>query len=180
MISSERLAEMCRVHPAQIRKDLSYFGEFGIRGVGYNVRDLLSEIKKIFSTHREWRLAIVGIGQMGTALVRHANFAQKNYRFVAAFDSDLEKIGREVTSGIVIEPFSRIRPLIRELGIEVGVVTTQPAETRNVVDLLVDAGIRAILNCSPLQVGSLENCVVENVDLTVNLEYLAYFLSESM
>ena len=87
VVSSEKLAEMCRVNPAQVRKDLSYFGEFGVRGVGYDVRDLLLEIKKILVSDREWRLGIVGLGNLGKALVAHENFLKRGYRFVAAFDS---------------------------------------------------------------------------------------------
>ena len=97
VISSDKLAEMCKVNPAQVRKDLSFFGEFGVRGVGYNVHDLIIEIKKILASDREWKLGIAGLDDMGMALVQHKNFLNRGYKFVAAFDSDPKKIGQRLS-----------------------------------------------------------------------------------
>ena len=99
LILSEKLAELCGVSPAQVRKDLAYFGEFGIRGVGYDVKALLQEIKHILTTDREWSLCIVGMGNLGRALVENENFRKRGYRFVAVFDSDPEKIGNTLPCG---------------------------------------------------------------------------------
>jgi len=178
LISSEKLAELCKVNPAQVRKDLSYFGEFGIRGVGYDVGDLLKEIKKILVSDREWRLCIVGLGNMGTALVESENFLKRGYTFVAAFDSDPQKIGKRLPCGVNIESVTKMKSLTQDLGIELGVITTPSSQAQNVADMLVDAGIKAILNFSPIQVRKAENCLVENVDLTVNLDNLAYHLAK--
>jgi redox-sensing transcriptional repressor len=178
VVSSERLAEMCRVNPAQVRKDLSYFGEFGVRGVGYAVDDLLTEIKKILFSDREWKLAIVGMGTLGMGLVKHENILKRHYRFVAAFDTDPQKIGQRLPRGLVIEPVTRMKPLIESLAIEVGVITTPPSQAQEVADMLAEAGIRAILNCSPIQVRQSASCLVENLDFTVNLDNLAYHLSK--
>jgi redox-sensing transcriptional repressor len=178
LISSEKLAELCKVNPAQVRKDLSYFGEFGIRGVGYDVGDLLKEIKKILVSDREWRLCIVGLGNMGTALVESENFLKRGYTFVAAFDSDPQKIGKRLPCGVIIESVTKMKSLTQDLGIELGVITTPSSQAQNVADMLVDAGIKAILNFSPIQVRKAENCLVENVDLTVNLDNLAYHLAK--
>ena len=178
VVSSENLAEMCRVNPAQVRKDLSYFGEFGVRGIGYSVRDLLSEIKGILASDREWRLGIIGMGHLGRALVRHENFLKRGYKFVAAFDSDPKKIGEMILPTLVIEPIEKLKSLTKELDIEVGVIATPPSVAQAVADLFVVAEIKAILNFSPIQVRKPKSCLLENVDFTVNLDNLAYHLDK--
>jgi len=178
LVSSEKLAELCNVNPAQVRKDLSYFGEFGVRGIGYDVRDLLTEIRRILVSDREWKLAVVGMGNMGNALVENANFRKRGYRFVAAFDSDPQKIGKRLPCGLIIQSVQNIKPLTQELGIELGVITTQPAQAQAAADMLINAGIKAILNFSPVQVRQPEGCLVENVDFTVKIDDLAYHLSK--
>ena len=178
VVSSERLAELCRVNPAQVRKDLSYFGGFGVRGIGYEVRDLLLEIKKILVSDREWRMAIVGLGKMGMALVQHENFRKRGYRFVVAFDPDPGKVGAKLPNGLVIQPLKKIPSLVGELEVEFGVIATQPGQAQTVADMLIAAGIKAILNCSPIQIRQQESCLVENVDFTVNLDNLAYHLGK--
>jgi redox-sensing transcriptional repressor len=172
--SSENLARLCGVNPAQVRKDLAYFGEFGVRGVGYDVKDLLREIKKILASDREWTLCIVGMGNLGSALVENENFWKRGYKFVAAFDSDPNKIGKTLPCGLTIEAATKIRELVQELKIEIGVITTPPFEAQRVANLLMDAGVKAILNFAPIQVRVPECCAVENVDFTVRLEDLAY------
>ena len=179
LVSSERLAEMCNVNPAQVRKDLSYFGEFGVRGIGYDVRDLLMEIRKILVSDREWKLAVVGVGNMGKALVENANFLKRGYRFVAAFDSDSKKIGKRLPCGLTIKSVADMKPLKQELGIELGVITTPPSQAQIAADMLADAGIGAIINFSPVQVRPLEGCLLENVDFSVKLDDLAYRLSKT-
>lgn len=178
VVSSEKLAEMCKVNPAQVRKDLSFFGEFGVRGVGYNVQDLAAEIKKILASDRDWRLCIVGLGDMGMALVQHKNFSKRGYRFVAAFDMDPKKIGGRLPIGLTIQPIDKIKPLTKELGIEIGVITTSPLQAQTVADLFFEAGIMAILNFSPIHLRKPDCCLVQNVDFTLNLDHLAYQLSK--
>ena len=177
VVSSDQLAELCKVNPAQVRKDLSYFGEFGVRGVGYDIHDLLSAIKKILVSDREWTLGLVGLGNLGMAIVRHENFLKRGYRFVAAFDSDPEKIGKKVRPGLIVQPMSEIRETVSGLGIEIGVITTSPSQAQYAADMLIGAGIKSILNFSPIQVRQPDCCTVENVDFTVKLDNLAYHLS---
>ena len=179
LISSEKLAELCNVNPAQVRKDLSYFGEFGVRGIGYDVRDLLTEIRRILVSDREWKLAVVGMGNMGNALVENANFRKRGYRFVAAFDSDPQKIGKRLPCGLTIKSVADMKPLKQELGIELGVITTPPSQAQIAADMLADAGIGAIINFSPVQVRPPEGCLLENVDFSVKLDDLAYRLSKT-
>jgi len=155
VVSSEKFASVCRVNPAQVRKDLSFFGEFG-----------------------EWKLGIVGMGNLGTALVRDRNFFRRGYRFVAAFDTDPGKIGLEIVKGLIIRPMTEIADATHQLGIEIGVISTPPLHAQRVADLLMDAGIMAILNFSAIQVRKPECCLVQNVDFTVNLDNLAYHLKK--
>ena len=176
IISSEKLAGLCGVNPAQVRKDLAYFGEFGVRGVGYEIRDLLKEIKKILATDRKRTLCIVGMGNLGISLVENENFRKRGYLFVAAFDSDARKIGRQLPCGLTIEREGKIRELVRELGIEIGVITTPSRAAQRVTEMLSAAGVKAILNFAPIQVRTPENCIVENVDFSVKLENLVYHL----
>lgn len=178
LVSSERLAELCNVNPAQVRKDLSYFGEFGVRGIGYDVLDLLQEIRKILVSDREWKMGIVGIGNLGMALVENANFAKRGYKFVAAFDVDPQKIGKELPCGLVIQSVEDLKTLRQDLGIEVGVIATQPSQAQSAADMLIEAGIKAILNFSPVQLRQPEGYLLENVDFSVKLDDLAYHLSK--
>jgi redox-sensing transcriptional repressor len=178
VISSEQLAKLCKVNPAQVRKDLSHFGEFGVRGIGYGVHDLLMEIKKILVSDREWKLGIVGLGGMGMALLSHENFSKRGYRFVAAFEQDPERIGETLPSGLIIQSLDKLEPLTPSLGIEVGVIATQPSQAQTVADRFVDVGIKAILNFSPIKLRQPERCLMENVDFSVRLDNLAYHLSK--
>ena len=178
LVSSERLAELCNVNPAQVRKDLSYFGEFGVRGIGYDVPDLLKEIRKILVSDREWKMGIVGIGNLGMALVENANFAKRGYKFVAAFEVDPQKIGKKLPCGLVIQSVERLKTLTQELGIELGVIATQPSQAQTAADMLIETGIKAILNFSPVQLRQPKGCLLENVDFSVKLDDLAYHLSK--
>jgi len=175
VISSRKLALLCRVRSAQVRKDLSYFGEFGVRGVGYDVRDLIREIHRILGTDRQWKLGIVGLGNMGMALVQDEYFTRRSYRFVAAFDSDPEKIGKIVIPGLTIESASKIGQFSQVLGIHIGILAVPPSQAQSVADRFFEAGVKAILNFSPIQLREPECCHVENVDFTVSLDNLAYY-----
>jgi len=178
VVSSEKLAELCKVNPAQVRKDLSYFGEFGVRGVGYDVNDLLVEVKKILASDQEWRLAIAGMGGLGTALVQHKNFLKRGYRFVAAFDSDPEKAGIELPMGLIIRTVSDLQPLSRELRVQIGVITTPPSAAQKIADMFFGVGIMAVLNFSPIHLRKPDCCLVKNVDFSLNLDNLAYQLNK--
>jgi redox-sensing transcriptional repressor len=176
IISSEKLAGLCGVNPAQVRKDLAYFGEFGVRGVGYEIQDLLKEIKSILATDRKWTLCIVGMGNLGISLIEDENFRRRGYLFAAAFDSDARKIGKQLPCGLTIEREGKIKELVRELGIEIGLITTPSRAAQKVTEILSNAGVKAILNFAPIQVRTPECCIVENVDFSVKLENLVYHL----
>ena len=177
VISSEKLAERCGVNPAQIRKDLAYFGEFGVRGVGYYAKELLFEIKKILGLNKSWNLGIVGMGNLGCALIAHENFMKQGYHFVAAFDVDPDKIGRKLASGLVIEPIDALERVAAETNMEIGVISTPASRAQQIANRLMEAGVKGILNFAPVQIKVEGGYLVENVDFTVKLDNLAYHLS---
>jgi redox-sensing transcriptional repressor len=178
VISSQKLAGLCGVNPAQVRKDLAYFGEFGIRGVGYDVRELLNAIKGILSTDREWALCIVGMGHLGSSLVQSENFKKRGYIVKAAFDSNSRKTGKKIACGLTIQAASSIATVVKELSIEIGLITTPPHEAQRVAHLLQEGGIKAILNFTTIQIRTRKKCVIENADLSVKFENLVYHLEQ--
>ncbi|MCP4669651.1 MAG: redox-sensing transcriptional repressor Rex [Deltaproteobacteria bacterium] len=176
MVSSEKLAWLCQVNPAQVRKDLAYFGEFGIRGMGYDVIALQKEIKRILAINRDWNLGIAGIGNMGSALMEHQNFPARGFRCVAAFDNDPQKIGNTTPSGITVRDVRDLNQVAEELNIEIGVITTPPSSAQSVAERFLDAHVNAILNFSPARILVPDCCLVENIDFTVRLDIIAYKL----
>lgn len=178
VISSQKLAGLCGVNPAQVRKDLAYFGEFGIRGVGYDVRELLNAIKGILSTDREWALCIVGMGHLGSSLVQSENFKKRGYIVKAAFDSNTRKTGKKIACGLTIQAASSIATVVKELSIEIGLITTPPHEAQRVAHLLQEGGVGAILNFTTIQIRTRKKCVIENADLSVKFENLVYHLEQ--
>jgi redox-sensing transcriptional repressor len=181
VISSAQLANKCMVNAAQVRKDLAYFGEFGIRGVGYYVKDLLSDIKRILGLNKEWRMALIGVGNLGSALLSYKDFLKQNYKIVAAFDIDPPKvIGRvseKLGKPVEILHINRIKEVAKERNLEIALITTPPSEAQGVANLLVEAEIRGMLNFAPVQITVPEGFVVKDVFFTTILDNLAYLLS---
>lgn len=179
MVSSARLADICKVNPAQIRKDLAYFGEFGTRGLGYYVKELLYAIRKILGLEKKWRLALVGVGGLGTALLRDAEFLNQGYTFVAAFERDPEKIGMQV-GDVTVSSLETMNPLVKEEGVELGVIAVSARWAQEAADRLVDAGVYGVLNLAPVQLQCPTDVHVENIDLTLKLDVLSYKLTSAM
>ena len=181
VVSSAQLANKCIVKAATVRKDLNCFGDFGTRGEGYDVKDLLYEIKRILGLNKEWRMAIIGIGNLGSSLFGNQDFLKQNYKIVAAFDIDPTKvIGRvSETLGMPVEVLhiSRIKEVAKERKIQIGIITTPASEAQAVADLLVKAEVRGILNFAPAQIIVPEGYVVKDVFFTMILDNLAYLLS---
>ena len=136
------------------------------------------EIKKILVSDREWKLGIIGMGGMGMALLSHENFLKRGYRFVAAFDQDEERIGEKLPSGLTIQSLDKLKSVTLTLGIEIGVIAAHPSQAQAAADLFIEAGIKAILNFSPIQLRQPEHCLMENVDFSVHLDNLAYHLNK--
>lgn len=176
VISSEPLAKACDVNASQVRKDLAYFGEFGVRGVGYPVKHLIQSITSSLGVDREWRTAIVGMGNMGRALLNHIEFRRRGFNIVGAFDCDPFKIG-EVINGLEIFCTQRLPEKVGELGIEVGIITTPPERAQRAVNTLIDSGVRAILNYAPARISVPDGVFVEYVDFFHHLYSLAFNLT---
>lgn len=178
VISSEMLAKACSVNPSQIRKDLAYFGEFGVRGVGYYVQDLNSSIKRSLGVDRTWNSAIIGVGNLGRALLNHKEFKVRGFNIIAAFDCDPFKIGEEV-SGLEVQCTNRLRERVEDLQIEVGIITTPPDRAQRAANHLIEAGIIGILNFAPARVVVPDHVFVEYVDFFHHLYSLAFNLTLS-
>ncbi len=183
VVSSAHLAAHCGVNAAQVRKDLAYFGEFGTRGVGYFANELMHDIKGILGLNKEWRMAIVGIGNLGSALLLYKDFLKQNYKIVAAFDIDPPKVIGRVSEKLgkpieILHP-DRMKEVVRERNVEVGIITTPAPEAQNVANQMVDAGIKGVLNFAPAQLHVPEGFIVKNVFFTTVLDNLAYLLSSN-
>ncbi len=178
MVSSKKLAWLCQVNPAQVRKDLGYFGEFGIRGVGYDVISLQSEIKRILAVNREWNICIIGIGNLGSAIMQHQNLPARGFKCVAVFDKDKRKIGRETPNGLIIQDIKKLPEISKNLNIEIGVITTIPSAAQKVADLLLASKVHAIINFSPEMVQTSDFCMIEHIDFTIKIDMLAYKLNQ--
>ncbi|MCK5539809.1 MAG: redox-sensing transcriptional repressor Rex [Deltaproteobacteria bacterium] len=176
--SSEMLGESCQVSPAQIRKDLSYFGEFGVRGVGYDTKKLEGEIKEILGLNHNWPTTVVGVGKMGQALLNFAFFRKHGFRIIAAFDSDENKIGNELSNGVTILPTTEIENTVKKEKIIIGIITTPADFAQEVTDKLVAGGIKGLLNFAPFKVKVPETITLRNVSITSELDNLAYLLTQ--
>jgi redox-sensing transcriptional repressor len=176
VISSAELAEECGMNAAQIRKDLAYFGEFGVRGVGYYVKDLLLDIRKILGLNKTWRVALVGVGRLGEALLSYGNFVKQGYHFVAVFDADPAKVGRSLVRGLEVLPMADLARVVPERNIEIGIITAPAQAAQHVADQLVAAGVRGILNFAPVRIAVPEGLIVKHVDLAQEFDNLAYLM----
>ena len=177
-ISSQALAEQFHLNAAQIRKDLAYFGEFGVRGVGYYVRDLRRHLRQILGLDRKLRVAIIGAGNLGLALADYPGFRQEGFEITALFDNLSEKVGQQSRGGVPIYDIHDLKKFARRDAVSIAVVAVPVASAQRVVDLVIASGIKAVLNFSPgtLQVPS--DVKLKSVDLTVSLESLSFFLAQ--
>jgi redox-sensing transcriptional repressor len=177
-ISSQALAEQFNLNSAQIRKDLGYFGEFGVRGVGYSVEDLRVHITKILGLDRPHHVGIVGAGRLGTALANYKGFSRSNFSVVALFDNDVAKIGRKVGEDkIAIDDVKRMPQLVKEKSIDVMVIAVPAKAAQRVLNQIMSAGIKAVLNFAPALLNTRLDVKVKTVDLTTSLESLSYYLA---
>ena len=176
LISSEELGRLSGCPGTQVRKDLAYFGQFGTRGVGYRSSELKSEISRILGTDRVWNVALVGVGHLGTALLAHERFKKHGFDIIAGFDVDKSKVGLKF-HGMEIKDMSELKEVISEKGIKIAIITVPAQSAQAAVELLVDAGIEAILNFAPANLSVPRNIILRNVDLSLELEGLSFFLT---
>ena len=177
-ISSQALAEQFRLNAAQIRKDLAYFGEFGVRGVGYYVRDLKRHLRQILGLDKKLRVAIMGAGNLGLALADYPGFRLEGFEISALFDNLSAKVGQRSRGGVPIHDIHDLKKIARRDGISIAVIAVPAPSAQHVVNLLVASGIKAVLNFSPGSLQVPEDVKLKSVDLTVSLESLSFFLAQ--
>lgn len=175
--SSKELGEKIGISPAQIRKDLSQFGEFGKQGTGYAVPFLIEKLKEILKVNRVWDVAVVGMGDMGHALARYQGFANRGFRVAMVFDSDPAKIGERV-GDFVIQDSREMIAAIRRAGIRVAMICVPASAAQEVADQLVEAGVRAILNYAPISLSVPPGVRVQYIDPAIGLQRMTYYLED--
>ena len=173
VISSNPLADACGVNGSQVRKDLAYFGEFGIRGVGYHVKSLIAAITSSLGVDREWRMALIGVGNLGKAILSHGEFRSRGFNIVGIFDCDPFKIG-EIVHGLEVHCTRDLKDMVTDLNIEIGIITTPPERAQRAAQHLMDAGITSILNFAPSRIKVPDRINVEYVDFFHHLYALAF------
>ena len=173
-ISSERLAEMAGVNAAKVRKDLSYLGSYGTRGVGYEVEYLLFHINRVLGLTQDWPVVIVGIGNLGHALANYRGFSARGFRIVALVDADRGKVGERI-GDLVVRPLDDLPTIGAEEHVAIGIIATPAAAAQDVADRLVTAGVRSILNFAPAVISVPANVSVRKVDLSIELQILAFY-----
>ena len=172
-VSSRQLGEALGISDAQVRKDLAYFGQFGRAGIGYKAEELTGAVRRILGTDRQWVVALVGIGNLGRALVGYRGFRAQGFRIVAIFDLDQRKLGQSF-EGIRVEHSDQLPERVAENGIELGIIAVPAEAAQAVADRLVAAGVKGILNFAPVPLVVPEHVGVVSVDLAIQLETLAY------
>jgi redox-sensing transcriptional repressor len=177
-ISSQALAEQFHLNAAQIRKDLAYFGEFGVRGVGYYVRDLRRHLRQILGLDQKLRVAIMGAGNLGLALADYPGFRQEGFEIAALFDTKSEKVGQSSRGGVPIYDINDLRKVSRRDGIRIAVIAVPAPAAQNVLNLVVASGIKAVLNFSPGTLAVPPGIKLKSEDLTVSLESHSFFLAQ--
>ena len=176
-VSSKEIAEQFHLNSAQFRKDLAYFGEFGVRGVGYRVGDLKNHLVQILGLDREVRLAIIGAGHLGLALAGYEGFNQESFRVAGLFDSDPEKIGTTTRQGIAVQDIGTLPDIAKRESIDIAVLAVPVTAGQEVLDLVAVAGIQAVLNFVPARLKVPPSIKLKTVDLKVQVEALVYQLN---
>ncbi|MBI2917586.1 MAG: redox-sensing transcriptional repressor Rex [Chloroflexi bacterium] len=177
LVSSQELGEKLQVTPAQIRKDLSYFGHFGKQGKGYDVKRLIGELRRILGLDRDWRLAVVGVGNLGRALLRYGGFSQQGFKIVAAFDTNPKVTGKKV-GPVVVQDVAEMPKVVKSEGVHIGVVSVPASAAQEAVDRLVQAGVRAILNYAPATLRVPPSVYIRHVGPVSALESMTFYLKD--
>lgn len=176
--SSDRLASVAGASAAQVRKDLSYLGSHGTRGVGYDIDQLMHQIREVLGMNRTHPVVIVGAGNLGTALSNYKGFENWGFEIVGVLDVDEDKIGTRV-NGLVVESVRRLEHIVSAKSVEIGIIATPPGAAQAAADRLIAAGVRSILNLAPIILRTDEDVSVRRVDLSTELGILAYHLSSA-
>jgi len=178
VVSSQELGEMLGVTPAQIRKDLSYFGRFGKQGRGYNVVRLVQELRQILGLDRQWSMILIGVGHLGRAILSYDGFLPQGFIIVEAFDSDPELVGEKV-AGLTVRPTSGLESYLEERQVDIGIVAVPPDAAADLINELVAGGVRAILNYAPTAVTVPSHVEVKNIDPVLALQSMTFYLKST-
>ncbi len=178
VVSSQELGTRLGVTPAQIRKDLSYFGRFGKQGRGYNVQKLLDELHRILGLDRQWRMALVGVGKLGRAILGYEGFAPQGFRIVEAFDAHPERIGQRVNS-LTVKDARDLEKVLSKAPVDVGIVAVPAESAQDVIDKLVNCGVRAILNYAPIAAHVPGGVYLKRIEPVLALQSMTYYLKSS-
>ena len=178
VVSSQELGATLGVTPAQIRKDLSYFGRFGKQGRGYSVKRLLEELRQILGIDREWTMVLVGVGQLGRAILQYGGFAPQGFRILAAFDTDDHVVG-ETIEGLVVQPAADLRKALDAMHIDIGIVATPAATAQGVIDALIACDVKAILNYAPIAAQVPPGIHIKDIDPVLALQSMTFYLKHA-
>jgi redox-sensing transcriptional repressor len=178
VISSQQLGELLQVTPAQIRKDLSYFGRFGKQGRGYSISHLLERLRNILGLDQTWNVAVIGVGRLGRSIISYPGFEPEGFRVVCAFDSDPAVVG-QVAGGLTVNSFTDYAEIAERERVQIAIVAVPAAVAQTVIDDLVAAGVKAILNYAPKSALTPPDVRIRNVDPVVSLQSMTYYLSAS-
>jgi len=176
-VSSQHLGQKLDLNPAQIRKDLAYFGEFGRKGIGYDVSYLIEKIRQILKLDRRLNVALIGAGNLGQALCNYNTYSKDNMKIVAVFDALPSKIGTSINH-MAVQPMEQLKETVEQLQIRIGIITVPAAEAQNVADRLVAAGVEGILNFAPAILKVPDEVRIHHADFTTELLSLAYYLEK--
>jgi redox-sensing transcriptional repressor len=175
VVSSQQLGSHLQMTPAQIRKDLSYFGRFGKQGRGYSVQFLLDELRHILGLDREWHACLVGVGRLGRAIVNYPGFGPESFQIIAVFDNDPQQVGTTV-GGLMVRPMSELDQTVDRCEIKIGIVAVPSHQAQSVIDRLLETRVRGILNYAPVAPQIREGVVIRNVDPVLSLQSMTFYL----
>ncbi len=175
IISSQKLAETCHIKPTIIRKDFSYFGEFGTRGVGYDVNRLIQEIRHILNLDNLMKAALIGVGNIGMALLNYTGFEEEGFKITLAFDNNRDKIGKKINN-VPIEDVAHLESKLQTEGIQLGIIAVPESAASEVAHRLAQGGVKAILSFAPCQLITSDNVQITCVDLATEMARLVYYL----
>jgi redox-sensing transcriptional repressor len=170
------LSEMTGISPHQIRKDLSYFGEFGKRGIGYPISELLVTLKEILKSNKKWDIVLVGAGNIGTAFLRYKGFSKRGFMIKAVFDNDIYKVGKKI-GNIKIRAIKEMENYLRIKNIKIGIIAVPSESAQEVADKMIAGGGRAILNFAPVSIKHPREVIIKQIDIAIELEKLVFYLS---
>lgn len=178
VVNSQELGGRLGVTPAQIRKDLSYFGRFGKQGRGYNVKRLLEELHQILGITREWSMVLIGVGQLGRAILGYDGFSPQGFRIVAAFDVDPNIVG-EMVNGLEVKSVAQLQDQMPDLDAQIAIVAVPAANAQDVIDALVECGVKAILNYAPIAAHAPPGVRIRDIDPVLGLQSMTFYIKET-